>query len=287
MTRLVLVTGAAGRVGRELLPALQRAGWRTRALVHRRPVPRADEVVPGDLHDRDALATAVTGVDAVVHCAAATHARRVRTYEAVNVVGTRNVLAAVAHAGVGHFLHLSTCALDPSGGGYSRSKAAAERLVTASGGKFTIVRLPELYGGGGPGLDVIIAQARRGRPIPVVGHGRYVVCPMSVGEAAETLAAALARTAEGRTYVLAGECTTVRGFAETCVGLAASRSRVVGVPVAVVAALSVVARVAPLPLYPNQLAQLRAQKSRDASDARRDLGFRPRPLVEGLRPYVA
>jgi nucleoside-diphosphate-sugar epimerase len=286
MTRVVLVTGASGRVGRALLPELRRAGWRTRALVHRRPVPGADEAAPGDLGDPSGLAAAAAGVGAVVHCAAATHARRAHTYDAVNLAGTQNLLRAVADAGVGHFLHVSTCAIDPAGGPYSRSKASAERLVAASGLPFTIVRLPELYGGDGPGLDAVVAWARRGRPIPVVGDGRYVVCPLAVGEAAATLAGVLGRTAAGLTYTLSGECTTVREFAETCARLAGGRSRVVGVPVAAVAVLSALARVAPLPLYPDQLAQLRSPKCRDADDARRDLGFQAQPLVEGLRRYL-
>jgi nucleoside-diphosphate-sugar epimerase len=180
MTRIVLVTGAAGRVGRALLTELRRAGWHTRALVHRRAVPEADETVPGDLGDPGGLAAATTGVAAVAHCAAVTYARRARTYDAVNVVGTGNLLAAVAGAEIGHFLHVSTCAIDPAGGPYSRSKAAAEGLVAASGYPFTIVRLPELYGGDGPGLDAMVAWARRGRPIPVVGDGQYVVCPLAV-----------------------------------------------------------------------------------------------------------
>jgi hypothetical protein len=116
--------------------------------------------------------------------------------------------------------------------------------------------------------------------------GQYVVCPLAVEEAAATLAGVLGRTAEGRTYTLSGECTTVREFAETCASLTGGGSRVVGVPVAAVAGLSALARFAPLPLYPDQLARLRSFHSRDTADARRDLGFRAQPLVEGLRRYL-
>jgi nucleoside-diphosphate-sugar epimerase len=286
LTGLVLVTGAAGRVGRALLPALAGAGWRTRALVHRRPVLGADETVAGDLADPGSLAPALDGVDAVVHVAAVTHARSAPAYDAVNVAGTRNLLAAARH--VKRFLHVSTRAIDPSGGAYSRSKAEAERLVRDSSLPFTIVRLPEIYGAGGrEGVDAIVARTRTGRPVPLVGDGSHEVCPIPLADAVGALVAALAADAAlGRTYTLAGHCLTLRAFAERCAAVFGSRVAVIGVPVPAVAALSALARFAPLPLYPDQLARLRSPKPRGSDEAARDLGFRPRPLEEGLRDLV-
>src|SRR5919107_3394408 len=66
----VLVTGAAGRVGQQLLPGLrERFDLR---LMDRVPVPDADggaRVLVGELTDRRLLDDAVAGVDAVVHLA--------------------------------------------------------------------------------------------------------------------------------------------------------------------------------------------------------------------------
>ena len=66
---LVLVTGAAGRVARQLLPGLDR--YHLRLLDRRTPddVPDSAEVVLGELTDREVLARAVAGADAVVHLA--------------------------------------------------------------------------------------------------------------------------------------------------------------------------------------------------------------------------
>jgi nucleoside-diphosphate-sugar epimerase len=66
--RIVLVTGAAGRVGGQLLPGLGDYDLR---LLDRRPPddPHDAEVLIGDLSDRRLLARAVDGVDAVVHLA--------------------------------------------------------------------------------------------------------------------------------------------------------------------------------------------------------------------------
>lgn len=284
MTGVVLVTGGSGTVGRCLVTTLRIAGRRVRALVHQRAVG-ADEIVAGDLRDPATAARAAAGVDVVVHLAAVTHARDPRAYD-FNIDGTRTLLAAAGAGGVRRFVHVSTTAIDERGGRYSRSKAAAEAAVSGAGLEWVIVRLPEIYGAGGrEGVDGIIGRARAGRPIPVVGTGSDEVCPVHVDDAVAALAAAIDAPA-GRVYTLAGDCTSVREFAREVIGLTGSRSRVVSVPVAAVAVASRLARVVPLPLYPDQLARLRAPKSRDAASARADLGFAPRSLRDGLATEV-
>jgi nucleoside-diphosphate-sugar epimerase len=285
VTETVLVTGAAGGVGRALVPALRDHGWSVRALAHRRAVPEADEQVDGDLLDGRGLDEATRGVAAAVHLAARTHARRGADYESLNVGGTRRLLEALARAGARRLVHVSTRAIDPQGGDYSRSKAAAEEAVRASGLDFTIVRLPEVYGAGSrEGVDAVLARVRAGRPVPLVGAGSDEVCPIPLADAVAAIAAALENPdAVGRTYTLAGECVTLRRFVELAAAAAGSRSRIVGVPAAAVGLASVAARVLPLPIFPDQLARLRAPKPPATPAAAGDLGFRPPPLEQGLR----
>jgi nucleoside-diphosphate-sugar epimerase len=280
----VLVSGAAGGLGRRLIGPLRERGWKVRALVHRRAVTGADESRPGDLADRASLAEAAQGAAAVVHLAALTHARRERDYRRANVEGTANLLGAAREAGVGRFLHVSTRAISPEGGGYSRSKLRAEELVRDSGLEWVIVRLPEVYGvGGAEGIDEMIERARRGAAIRLVGDGSDELCPVHVDDAIAALAAALESPAAAeRIYTLAGECFSARQVAELCVRSFDSDSRIVGVPAGAVAAASLLARALPLGLYPDQLDRLRASKPAPSPEAGPDLGFEPRPLSEGL-----
>jgi NADH dehydrogenase len=278
MRRTVLVTGAAGGLGRALIPVLRARDWRVRALVHRRPVETADEQVPGDLADATGLLRAADGADAVLHLAARTHARRAANYFEANVEGTRRLLAAE----VPRFVHVSSRAIGEGGGGYSDSKREAERLVARSGAEWVIVRLPEVYGAGSSeGVDRIIGGAQRGGTIPIVGSGADEVCPVHVDDVTTALTAAL-DAPPGRTYTLAGECMTTRSFADMCVA-AFGGGRIVRVPVAAVRVLGLAARVAPLPLYPDQLDRLRAPRPAPSPEAAAELGFSPRALEAGLR----
>jgi nucleoside-diphosphate-sugar epimerase len=284
VTALILVTGASGAVGSRVVELLRSEGRPVRCLIRRRPVAKADELVWGDLGDGSTLDAAVRGAEAVVHLAAVTHARRPRDYVETNLTGTQRLLDAAARHGVRRFVHGSTRAISVAGGAYSASKHLAELAVRAAPVEHTIVRMTEMYGGAGAeGIDRIVLSARRGAAIAMVGDGADRLCPMHVDDAAAALAGAVvAQEAGGRTYTLGGECLTTREFAEACVRAFSSASRLRPVPVTAVAALALLGRVLPVPIYPDQLARLRAEKPSVSPEAERELGFRARPLAEGL-----
>src|SRR5689334_21113118 len=76
-SKLILVTGATGFVGRALLPRLAEAGHNLRVLLRpSRRTPRLPKGVPvevaiAQLDDQRGLATALSGVDTVIHLAGA------------------------------------------------------------------------------------------------------------------------------------------------------------------------------------------------------------------------
>jgi NADH dehydrogenase len=284
----VFLTGGSGLIGAALIPALRAAGWRTRCLVHRAPVAGADELVSANLGDLEGLKAATEGVDAVLHLAAITHARRRSEYFRVNVEGTRNLIQAVEGSRLQRLVLVSSRTASSEGGHYSESKLRAEEMVRASGLPFTIVRLPEVYGTGGEeGVEQIISRAARGAAIPVVGTGGQQVCPLELGDAIGPIVKALdAEVAAGKTYTLAGECMTVREFAGACTEAGGGRSRIVAVPKPVVRWLCRASALLPLPLAPDQLTRLEGPKHEGSATARDQLGFHPRSLREGLREHL-
>ncbi|HXX66268.1 MAG TPA: NAD-dependent epimerase/dehydratase family protein [Polyangiaceae bacterium] len=103
----VLLTGATGHVGANLLRCLLERRERVRALVR----PASDlaavkgldvELAEADVRDLPAVRAAMMGASCVYHCAArvqTVHGREQELFD-VNVLGTRNVLKAAKEAGV-------------------------------------------------------------------------------------------------------------------------------------------------------------------------------------------
>jgi nucleoside-diphosphate-sugar epimerase len=113
----VAITGASGNVGTALLRRLAESGvGEVRGLARRRP-PEAEPYAgvrwfPADLGSADSepvLAEFLDGVDAVVHLSwALIPDREPDVLHAVNIEGTRRVLAAAGAAGVPHVVHMSS-----------------------------------------------------------------------------------------------------------------------------------------------------------------------------------
>jgi NADH dehydrogenase len=197
----------------------------------------------------------------------------------VNVVGTGNLCAAAAAAGVRRFVYVSTRAIDPAGGGYSASKAAAEDVVRRSGLEWVIVRLPEVYGADGKeGIDDLIRRGLAGRRIPIVGDGSVVLRPIHVDDAVAALVAALRTPRTEETFTLGGDPITLQEVARASAAAGGGRSRIVGLPPWAIGLACRAARLLPLPVYPDQLKRLTAPKPDPSPQAATELGFRPRPF---------
>ncbi|GII78257.1 NAD-dependent dehydratase [Sphaerisporangium rufum] len=109
MVNIVLVTGAAGRVGTCLVDGLPGHGHALR-LLDARPVEAAGhETLRGDIHDTELLDQAMKGVGAVVHLAGtpSTSATFEETLTA-NIEGTYRVFEAARRAGVGRVVYASS-----------------------------------------------------------------------------------------------------------------------------------------------------------------------------------
>ena len=134
----VLVTGATGFIGGNLARALVTRGDDVRALVR----PGANDLairdtgvaqVAGDLLDADSLRRAVSGCDAVYHCAAtyAFWASNPSLIYRANVEGTGNLLDAARQAGVGRVVFtssVSTIGLPATGSGHPHGNLGVEDM---------------------------------------------------------------------------------------------------------------------------------------------------------------
>lgn len=139
--KTILVTGGTGTLGRAVVHRLTGTGHDVRVL-SRRPAP--GDPAPyrwftGDLSTGAGLDAAVSGVDAIVHCA--TEFPRFGR----DLRGTRNLIDAARRAGSPHLVYVSIVGVDRVPTRYYRVKLAAERLVEGSGLPWTILRATQFH----------------------------------------------------------------------------------------------------------------------------------------------
>ncbi len=146
---ILLVIGATGSIGHPVVSEALRQGWRVRALVRnadraRKSLPDEVELVVGDVTKPETLGRAVEEIDAVVLTVNADGQGKAAS-EAVYYAGVRDLLAAIGPHQVRIAL-MTTIGVTERKGSYNRSneghdwKRRAERLVRASGQRYTIVR---------------------------------------------------------------------------------------------------------------------------------------------------
>lgn len=283
----VLVTGP-GRLGRPLLAALHRQGLNGTVLHRSAPdsLPPGWRSVRADVTRPESLAGVCTGIDQVLHLAAVTHSNRSARYAEVNAFGTLNLVAEARRAGIQRFTLVSTRAISPEGGAYSRSKIHAEEIVRDSGLAWNILRPAEVYGTGGEGISALIERCRRGRWVPIPGDGSPLLAPVYLDDVIDGICRAVTAPGHGGVLSLAGpEEMTYLELIRRLAAYFHTRPRTLRVPAGLLALAARALALLPLdkpPLYADQVARLFSPKSHDTESAFLALGFTARPLEQGL-----
>ena len=119
--RLVTVFGGSGFIGKHVVRALVRDGWRVRVPM-RRPHLGLELKVMGNvgqiqipqanLRFPDSVRRAVEGSDAVVNLVALLFEQGEQTYQAIHVDAVRTLCEAIAAEGVTNFAHISAIGAD-------------------------------------------------------------------------------------------------------------------------------------------------------------------------------
>lgn len=164
--RVILVAGATGVLGREVVALLKAQGHRVRVLSRSadrgRAIALADEVAVGDAMQPSTIGDACRQASAIVSCVGASVAFNLaarRSYLAVDPVANGHLIDAAVAAGVQRFVYVGV----HPGDGYARTaylrahELAADRL-RASGIPFAVVQPTGLF----PVFDAFLDMARRG-----------------------------------------------------------------------------------------------------------------------------
>jgi len=265
------------------------------------------EVAPGDITQPDSVRAAMDGIEAVVHAAGVVSywARKASFQHAVNVVGTQNVLDAAADAGVRRLLLTSSIAAlghveGPEHGhedtpfnwggmglAYMETKHASQTMVLDDDRLETLAVLPGIAFGAGDLQDNglrVLKGVSKGMLRPTRGGATTAAC---LDDVVDGHLAALDRGAPKRTYILGGWTGSFHD-------LFALAAEVVGADVPKPVSPAAVRIFAELhemkgfftgiePRVTRALVRVAGKNRMYTSDrAVAELGYRPRPLREGM-----
>lgn len=224
--RLVTVFGGSGFLGRHVVRALVRRGYRVRVAVrrpdlagHLQPLGAVGQVhaVQANLRYPDSVARAVSGADAVVNLVGILYETGRQRFEAVQAEGPRAIAAAAAEAGIRNMVHVSALgAASDSPSEYARSKAVGEAGVLAGCPAAVILRPSIVFGPEDNFFNQFAGLARLLPALPLIGGGETKFQPIFVGDVAEAVAKAVDGDAKsGTIYELGGpEVKTFRELLE-------------------------------------------------------------------------
>ncbi|MGW9114086.1 NAD-dependent epimerase/dehydratase family protein [Microbacterium sp. NPDC055683] len=203
-TEIIVVTGAAGRIGRSVVPLLRRDGRALRLVDRAEPAGAGEgEWIDASIEDAGAMTDAMRGADAVIHLAGIATEAPWADLLRVNIDGTRIVLESAHEAGVRSVMLASSIhaagfrlpaeVSDPAArvprpdSYYGVTKAAMEALGSLYADRF--------------GLTVVSARICTFEESP--GDGRTIATWLSAGDAARLCEASIA-LADGRHHVVWG-----------------------------------------------------------------------------------
>ncbi|MBL4684420.1 MAG: NAD-dependent epimerase/dehydratase family protein [Nannocystaceae bacterium] len=261
----VVVTGATGHVGGNLVRTLLERGEKVRVLVHRSRESLTDldvEFVQGGVHDVEALRRALDGAKTLYHLAAMisivgdADGRVFRT----NVDGARNVATVAREVGVGRMVHFSSVhAFDHSKPGeineeaprvsndparhfaYDRSKAMGEAAVreqVALGLDAVIVHPSGVIGPND------FAPSRFGKAMLSMAKGHLpALTPggydwVDVRDVVSTVIAAAERGRTGQSYLVTGHYVELKDISQRICAITGARAPLFTVPLAVAEAVA-------------------------------------------------
>jgi dihydroflavonol-4-reductase len=311
----ILVTGATGHVGINLVRALINKGYRVKVLVHRseRGLEGLDvEKVRGDILDINSLCRACTGVDQIYHLAAhisLSGRNRALCYE-INVKGTSNVITVCRRKDIKRLIHFSSIhsleqepldkPVDESrplinhrrATDYDRSKSEGEKLVrnAIQDGLNAVIINPTAiigpydyqpsYAG-----QAIILIAKGHLPVIVEGGFDWVDA-RDVSNGAITAAES---APPGSRYLLSGHWVSLKELAEMVCSISGSRPPLWVCPMPVARACAPLLTLSSYisgtrPLYTTaSLQAVNSNHNISHHKASTELKYHPRPILQTLK----
>ena len=210
----IVVTGAAGLVGQNLVARLKQRGRDTIVALDKHPANTRllrdlhpdIEVIEADLAEPGPWQDAIRGADSIV----VSHAQIGGLVEAEftrnNITATQRLMDAVGAMGGCHLVHLSSSVVNSAAiDFYTESKKAQERLVLDAGFPTVVLRPTLMFGWFDRKHLGWLARFMRRVPVfPIPGDGRYLRQPLYAGDLCQIIIACLDGRISGSQHNISG-----------------------------------------------------------------------------------
>jgi uncharacterized protein YbjT (DUF2867 family) len=292
----VIVTGAAGLVGQNLVLLLREQGYRDIVAIDKQPANLAllrelnpgVRVVEADLAEPGAWEREFEGAGAAVVLHAQITGKTAAPFERNNIEASRLVYEAIRKAGVPYTVQVSSSVVvSVADDDYTNTKKRQERMFLESGLAGCVLRPTLMYGWFDPKHFGWLARFMERAPVfPVPGHGRYMRQPLYNRDFCRAILWCLEHRPQGAIYDLVGteridyidiirEIRRVKGL----------KTPIVRLPYGL---FDLLLRIYALfsdkpPFTSSQLKALTAGDDFKGVDIRATFGFAPTPVREGLQ----
>jgi len=212
---LITVFGGSGFIGRSVVRALAKRGYRIRVAVrrpdlafHLQPIGNVGQIhaVQANLRYPASIKSALEGADGVVNLCGLLHESGRQTFEGVHVFGAHAIAKAAAEQGITKLVHLSALGADvDSTSDYARTKAEGAARVRETVPSATILEPSVVFGQEDNFFNKFAGLARMMPVFPLIGGGHTKFQPLYVGDLAKAVVECLENDeAAGQTFELGG-----------------------------------------------------------------------------------
>jgi uncharacterized protein YbjT (DUF2867 family) len=284
--KIVTLIGGSGFIGRHIVRALAKRGYRIRVACRRpdlaghvQPVGTTGQVMPVQANVRypASLAAACDGAYAVINLTGVLASRGAQSFNGIHVFGAEASAKAAKAAKARVFIQMSALGAEAdSTSEYARTKAAGEAKARAAFPGAIIMRPSIVFGPEDNFFNQFAAMSRLAPALPLIGGGSTKFTPVFVGDLAEAFARLVDKgEASGQTYELGGpEVFTFKQILEFTLETIGRKRLLVPIPWPIAKALGTVMGLLPFaPLTADQVELLKTDNmvSEAATREGRDL----------------
>jgi NADH dehydrogenase len=301
---LITLIGGSGFLGRHVVRALAKRGYRIRVACRRpdlaghvQPLGVPGQIMPVQANVRypDSLAAVCEGAHAVVNLTGVLYSAGAQSFDAIHVFGAEASARAAKAAKAKTFIQISAIGADASSASdYAKSKAEGEARARANFPGAIVIRPSIVFGPEDQFFNRFAAMARFSPALPLIGGGATKFQPVFVGDVAKAVTQLIdANIASGKTYEFGGpEVESFRDLLDFTLQTIGRKRLLVPVPWPVARIQGMIMGLLPKPLLTSDQVELLKHDNVVSADALRDgrtlqgLGITPRGIEAIVPSYL-